>query len=86
MEPTAQRNIHNGATSIPSRRLSLLWREEGENMNGNIRQCFKNGSPLKPFGLKQNYGNSNLAKSCRYKTKKEQGEFFTMHKGYGNKI
>jgi len=54
-------------------------------MNGNIRQYFKNGSPLKPFGLKQNYGNRNLVKSCRYKKKKEQGEFCTMHKGYGNK-
>ena len=54
-------------------------------MNSNIRQCFKNGSPLKPFGLKQNYGNPNLVKSCRHKKKKEQGEFCTMHKGYGNK-
>jgi hypothetical protein len=47
-------------------------------MNGNIRQCFKNGSPLKPFGLKQNYGNPNLVKSCRYKEKKNNRANFVL--------
>ena len=41
-------------------------------MNGNIRQCFKNGSQLKPFGLKQNYGNPNVVKSCVYKKKERK--------------
>jgi hypothetical protein len=49
------------------------------------KAVFQKRIPLKPFGLKQNYGNRNLVKSCRYKKKEELGEFCTMHKSYGNK-